>query len=221
MPSNYPPRQDTATIRRPFHSSPHHSAAPPRRPLPELASIDDRLAEFTLNEAISTPEVQLKLPDNKGLSEPQPLGYVLSGIDRTTHFVQQMTPVDDPREFAVVRIVTRNELVREVTAKRDLARKQASEQKRKKPKQLELNWAIAPTDLEIKMKQMESFLEKGKKVELMMANKRRQRKATREEAEKLLSVVRTKCEELGASEVAKFTGAILGQATMTVEKLKK
>lgn len=165
--------------------------------------------------------MQVKLPDKQGLSEPRPLSFVISGIDRNTHFVQQITAVTDPREFAVVRIVTRNDLVREVTAKGDLARKQASDQKRKKPKQLELNWAIAPTDLEIKMRQMESFLEKGKKVELLMANKRRQRKATPEEARQLLSVVRGKCEDLGASEVTPFTGAILGQATMTIEKVKK
>jgi len=67
------------------------------------------------------------------------------------------------------------------------------------------------------MKQLEEFLRKGKKVELLFAAKRHQRKAAPEEAEELLQAVREKVQEVGASEVAAMEGGFPRQATMTIK----
>ncbi|OAP62573.1 hypothetical protein AYL99_01800 [Fonsecaea erecta] len=181
----------------------------------EIKTIDDKIAAFTLNERIRSPKVQLKGPDGK-LSEPQPLYKLLDSIDHTTQYVLQMNKPAEG-EMAIVQIVTRTDLIQRINRQEDLLKNQKRLEKEKRPKQLELNWAISANDLQLKMKQMQEFLKKGKKVELLLANKRHQRKASQEEAETLLKNVREKIEEVGAAEVVPMEGAILRQALLTVK----
>ncbi|KIX92410.1 uncharacterized protein Z520_11885 [Fonsecaea multimorphosa CBS 102226] len=181
----------------------------------EIKTIDDKIAAFTLNERIRSPKVQLKGPDGK-LSEPQSLYKLLDSIDRTTQYVLQMNKPAEG-EMAIVQIVTRAELIQRINRQEDLLKNQKRLEKEKRPKQLELNWAISANDLQLKMKQMQEFLKKGKKVELLLANKRHQRKASQAEAEALLKTVRDKVEEVGAAEVVPMEGAILRQAILTVK----
>jgi translation initiation factor IF-3 len=86
-----------------------------------------------------------------------------------------------------------------------------------KPKQLELNWAISENDFAMKLKQLEQFLDKGRKVEIILANKKRQRRATPDEAQNVVKVIRERVTEIGAREL-KMEGNILGQAVMTIQK---
>ncbi|OQU99931.1 Translation initiation factor IF-3, domain-containing protein [Cladophialophora immunda] len=181
----------------------------------EIKTIDDKIAAFTLNEKIRSSKVQLKGPDGK-LSEPQPLSKLLDSIDRATQYVLQMNKPAEG-EMAIVQIVTRAELIQRINRQEDLLKNQKRLEKEKRPKQLELNWAISANDLQLKMKQMQEFLKKGKKVELLLANKRHQRKASQAEAEALLKAVREKIEEVGAAEVVPMEGAILRQALLTVK----
>ena len=83
---------------------------------------------------------------------------------------------------------------------------------------IELNWAIDENDLQLKMRQMEGFLEKGRKVEIVLANKKRQRRATAEEAQETLRKVRDKIADVGATDKDKIEGRIGGQATLVAEK---
>ncbi|EXJ65903.1 uncharacterized protein A1O5_10879 [Cladophialophora psammophila CBS 110553] len=181
----------------------------------EIKTIDDKIAAFTLNEKIRSPKVQLKGLDGK-LSEPQPLYKLLDSIDRTNQYVLQMNKPEQG-EMAIVQIVTRADLIQRINRQEDMLKNQKRLEKEKRPKQLELNWAISANDLQLKMKQMQEFLKKGKKVELLLANKRHQRKASQAEAEALLKTVREKIEEVGAAEVVPMEGAILRQALLTVK----
>lgn len=177
--------------------------------------MEDKLKEFTTDEDIDTPEVHLKT--DKALSEPQSLMQLLRSIDRSTSHLVQLTKAGE-REVAIVQIMDRRDMIKSIARKEEVLRKAAHASKAKKPKQLELNWAIAPNDLQLKMKQMENFLAQGKKVEIMLAAKRRQRKATPEEANTVLVTVRDRIEAAGARETKPFEGRLLGQALMTVEK---
>ncbi|KIW87834.1 uncharacterized protein Z519_11418 [Cladophialophora bantiana CBS 173.52] len=181
----------------------------------EIKTIDDKIAAFTLNEKIRSPKVQVKRPDGK-LSEPQPLYKLLDSIDRTNQYVLQMNKPEQG-EMAIVQIVTRADLIQRINRQEDLLKNQKRLEKEKRPKQLELNWAISANDLQLKMKQMQEFVKKGKKVELLLANKRHQRKASQAEAEALLMTVREKIQEVGATEVVPMEGAILRQALLTVK----
>jgi len=177
--------------------------------------MEAKLKEVTLDDAIDTPEVQIKT-DN-GLSEPRSLWQVLRSINRsTTHVVQVSKPGD--REIAIVKIMDRREIIRSIVNKEEAARKASLLAKSRKPKQLELNWAIAPNDLQLKLNQMESFLKQGKKVELLLAAKRHQRKATQEEAKSVLKTIRDRIDAAGAKESKPADGKLLGQVVMFIEK---
>jgi len=67
-----------------------------------------------------------------------------------------------------------------------LSEKQAAAQ----TKQLELSWAIASNDLSHKIKRLQEFLDKGARVEVLLARKKGGRTATPEEAEALIERVK-------------------------------
>ena len=91
-----------------------------------------------------------------------------------------------------------------------------------KPKQIELNWAISGNDLDIKMKQMREFVEKGKKVELLLASKKRQRRASPEEANGTVETIRKAVADIpGCKEMKPLEGKIGGQAIMFVQVVER
>ncbi|KAJ9604194.1 hypothetical protein H2200_011028 [Cladophialophora chaetospira] len=181
----------------------------------QIKTIDDKIAEFPLNEKIAALKVKVKTPEGK-LSEPEWLDQLLDSIDRSTQYVLQINKPEDG-QMPIVQTISRMELIQRINRSENLLRNQRRSEKEKKPKQLELNWAISTNDLQLKMKQMHEFLQKGKKVELLLANKRHQRKASEEEAQALLKTVREKIDEAGASETAPMEGAVLKQAILTVK----
>jgi translation initiation factor IF-3 len=85
-------------------------------------------------------------------------------------------------------------------------------------KTIELNWAIDANDLGHRIKRVTDFLAKGNRVEVVMAGKRKGRRATTEEARSLMTRVREAVEEVeGAKEWKPMEGAVLGQATLYFE----
>ncbi|KEF53588.1 uncharacterized protein A1O9_10563 [Exophiala aquamarina CBS 119918] len=168
-----------------------------------------------MDEAIDTLEVQIKT--EQGLSEPRSLWQVMRSINRSTTHVVQITKPGE-REIAVVKIMDRRDMIKSIANREEATRKAAATAKSKKPKQLELNWAIAPNDLQMKLNQMESFLQQGKKVEIMLAAKRHQRKATVDEANAVMKAVRDRIEAAGAKESKPMEGRLLGQVLMAIEK---
>jgi translation initiation factor IF-3 len=202
-------------LRRCFNTTPHLGVDSRRvAGVLEIRTIDDKLAELNLNERINSPWVRTKTSEG-ALSEPQRLEDLLASIDRSKQYVMRLNREDDP--IAIVKIVTRLELIKQMHKQEDTVRNQKRLEKEKRPKQIELNWAISGNDLALKMKQMHEFLAKGKKVEILMANKRHARKATAEEARALLKAVRAKIEEMDAHEITPMDGAILKQAILTVK----
>ncbi|KIX08789.1 uncharacterized protein Z518_03446 [Rhinocladiella mackenziei CBS 650.93] len=200
---------------RSFSVSNPRLAAPPRPGKVQILTIEDKINDFVLDENIEAPQVRLKTPDGK-LSDPTNLHQLLGSIDRSTSYVMQLAnPEHQP--FAIVQIVQRADLVKRIKDKEAKERQAKHAQSQKKPKQIELNWAISGNDLQLKMKQMQEFLRKGKKVEVLLANKRRQRRATPEEAESVLQTVKQTAQDVGAIEVAPMEGAILKQATVVVK----
>lgn len=182
----------------------------------KIVTIDDKIAEtFILDDKIDSFLVRQKTQDNK-LSDPQLLRDLLLETKRSNNHVLQLSKPGEG-EVAIVQVVDRKDLVKRINAKETSARQTQLAQKEKKPKQLEINWAISGNDLQLKMKQLEEFLRKGKKVELLFAAKRHQRKAAPEEAEALLQAVREKVQEVGAVEVAAMEGGFPRQATMTIK----
>ncbi|RFU30095.1 hypothetical protein B7463_g6250, partial [Scytalidium lignicola] len=85
-------------------------------------------------------------------------------------------------------------------------------------KTIELNWAIDMNDLGHRLNKMKEFLSKGNKVELVLASKRKGRKASPEEADVVLGKIRTAISEVeGAKESKEMEGKILGHATLFIQ----
>jgi len=86
-------------------------------------------------------------------------------------------------------------------------------------KTIELNWAIAPGDLEIKISKICTFLEEGRKVDVMVAPKKRKRKASADEMEGLLAKLDEGIARVqGAAQVTPPEGKIGGHMTFFYEK---
>ena len=175
--------------------------------------------QFILDEDIPATQVRLKDSETGKLLEPQSLFSLLRSINRDVQVVRALaTP---PDEAAIVEITTREVLVDRLKQKELQAANVEKVKRDSKPKQIELNWAISGNDLDLKMKQLRQFVEKGKKVEILLAAKKRQRKATPEEANNVVQEIRRTIDEIeGCKEIKPLDGNIGGQALMTVGKQK-
>jgi translation initiation factor IF-3 len=152
------------------------------------------------------------------LGPVQRLNSILHNINRDEEHLVQVSPPDERRPTAVVRIFKRVDLIKQKLERKKALQKQQKSIKDRTPKQMELNWAIGPHDLDIKLGQLEHFLEKGKTVEIILAAKRRQRKATLEEGEEVLKKIRERLVKVDAREVKQMDGQVLKQAILTVRK---
>jgi translation initiation factor IF-3 len=217
-----PPNRNIQPFPNPSYGSRRYNEPryPQPRPLetPQLSAADKKLAAYTLNEKIQARFVQLKQSDGR-LSEPIPTQEVLRDL-QPDQVLREYSPQGQLPDTAVCEITTRQALLDAIQQKADTAEELQKQMKRSKPKMLELNWAIGPNDLELKLKKMSEFLEKGKKVEILLAARKNQRRATHQEAEAVLDKLRDKLEECGAREIQPMEGKILGQVMMTVQKRK-
>ncbi len=85
-------------------------------------------------------------------------------------------------------------------------------------KTIELNWAIDIYDLGHRLQRIREFLGKGHRVEVIMAPKRKGKKATEAEAQSLVDRVRSvvgQCE--GSRESKPMEGKLLGTAMIYLE----
>lgn len=110
----------------------------------------------------------------------------------------------------IVKFVTEKELWEQ--AKSQKAKQKTSEER---PKQLELNWALDQQDLQYRLARLHDFLSEGRRVEVLLANKKGARRVTREDMETLLDQLRTSAKEVpGAEEFKPMEGAIGGKVML-------
>ena len=178
----------------------------------------DPLSKWTKDETIDAPDgVQVVQADGK-LGPPQHLRGVLMTLNRKEeHVVQVALPTKD-RPTVVVKILAKSDMMRQRMEKQDAVKQQRKSIKELAPKQIELNWAIGPHDLGIKLGQLEKFVEKGKTVEIILAPKKRQRRATAEEGNEVLRNIRDRLFHIGGKEIKPMEGQVPRQAILTVKK---
>jgi translation initiation factor IF-3 len=170
------------------------------------------------NEEITARILQLVDPETKTLGERVTRYDVLRDLDQKTHRLVQLTP-DDPedRHFVpVCKIVSKKEAY-ETEKKKKTAQKEVKQAaaKERSIKTLELNWAIDGNDLAHRLEKVRAFLEEGRRVEVVLASKKRGRKATMAECEGLLEKIRGVADGVGGAKVLKeFEGKMGGFATV-------
>ena len=88
----------------------------------------------------------------------------------------------------------------------------------KASKTIEIGWGIDRNDLGHRMKRMQDFLERGLKVEVVVAQKKRRKEVEFGQAEGVLEVVReTALRVPGVKEVKAMTGEVGKGVTLTFE----
>ncbi|KAI0834584.1 hypothetical protein F5Y06DRAFT_278420 [Hypoxylon sp. FL0890] len=162
-------------------------------------------------------------PDNT-LSPPQRTDAILRSLNPKTHTLVMVAPpphelneAHEPQTHeqhaAICRIID--------NAAAESAAAEAEKEARRKAvdtKELELSWGIAGHDLKHKLRRLREFLDKGLKVEVIMAKKRHGRMATREEAESVLAQVREAVASVdGSKETRKMDGNVGGLVRLFFE----
>ncbi|ERF74324.1 hypothetical protein EPUS_02011 [Endocarpon pusillum Z07020] len=177
----------------------------------------DQFPDVTRDYAIMARYVRMRQPDG-GLSPPESLHSTISRLRRGDEYLVQISKVDEDG-MAICRIMTKADLLKQKKDKERMQQEHKKSLKQSVPKQIELNWAIGPNDLEHKMTQMKGFIKDGKKVEVVLASKKRQRQATPEEGQEVLRKVKEKLAEADAIEIKEMQGGEVGKHTvLTIRK---
>lgn len=193
----------------------------PRNAADALQTGDPRPARMTPNsgivrdEAINKRYVQIVNEEGK-LDEPITLRYALQSIDRDTDWLLQVAPSGE-LGLPICKVVNKREMRDKLKEKEKAAKKLQSENK---VKQVEMNWAIGSNDMAHRLSQIKGFLEKGRKVEIVLAPKKRGRKATLEEGSAVIKAIKDMLEEANAQEVKPMEGKVLAQAIITAKQKK-
>jgi len=197
----------TPLTRRAFTTTPplHLSKKKPAR----LAEV----REQKWNEEITARMIQLVNPETNALDEPATRYDVLANLDLKTHRLIQLS---EGKPYPVCKIVSKKEEYAAEKRRKDAQKeiKQAAAKERS-VKTLELNWAIDGNDLAHRLEKVRTFLEEGRRVEIVLAAKKRGRKASKEECQEVLEKIRAVAEGVrGAKEAKAMEGAVGGFATL-------
>ncbi|KAI9149587.1 translation initiation factor IF-3 [Paramyrothecium foliicola] len=199
---------------------------PPRKPRQSGVDDGEERTRYTTAEKIqqsgrSRPpqdheitDPKIMVIDNGETEGPLSTRLVMSKLEpgESLRMIQPYKPAtnESPVEFAVCKIVNkRDEYVRQQELKeRKRADHQAGRTASKKLKEVDLTWIIGPNDLGTKLRQMSQFLQKGMKVEVVIARKKRTREASADEAANVLRKVREEIETQGFREAKPAEGEV-------------
>ena len=181
---------------------------------------------FVIDNAIEAPRVNFVDADGK-FFENVAIIDALNSFNKITHHLVQVTPgrvdefgVQDPDYPPVCRVISKIDLRAQHERKVDAARKQSRGVVATPQKNLELNWAIGGGDLKHRLKKLQEFLLEGRKVEVLLGPKKRGKKATTEEADKVLKAVIDAVGECKGAKEVKREGAVGAVLTIVFEGRK-
>lgn len=150
--------------------------------------------------------------EDGSLGEPVTLQEVLRSFDREKNILVRVAPPDINRS-SVCKVVSKEGFRDQ---QRDKVKSKASGPTA--PKHLELNWAIDEHDLSHRLKQVESFISKGRKVHLVLNRKKGKRMATLDEAESVFNTVQQRIKDSGAAEIKPLHGRLLHRMEFVLTK---
>lgn len=197
----------TGSVR--FQASPIQARAiythPKARPSSAPTSIND--VARPLDEAIKSHTIfYIDAEGNKHADAS--LSKLLSTIDRSTTHVRQVGLTE--HGIPVCKLVAKKALWLERQAKA-----KPKKDVKDMAKQIELNWAIDPNDLKHRLDKMAEFLREGRRVEILLAPKKRGRKASEDEQDDVLRKIKDNAETVeGAEEWKAMEGKPPGQTVL-------
>ncbi|KAL3480387.1 translation initiation factor IF-3, C-terminal domain-containing protein [Aspergillus californicus] len=155
--------------------------------------------QANVNEQIQATYIQIANDDNQ-LGPPEKLRDVLRSLDRANDLLLQVSPTLTDRP-TICKIENRIAL-----RQREREQAKAARANKVSVKQVELNWAIDAHDLAHRLKQIVNFLGKGRRVEIVLSQKKRKRAPTKEEIEHVMTQVLQATKEANAMQVKPMEG---------------
>ncbi|KAJ5226229.1 hypothetical protein N7468_007454 [Penicillium chermesinum] len=163
------------------------------------------------DEAIKAPWVQLV--DAAGdLEAPERLSVILNSFDRSKYFLVQVSPGEGDNP-PICKILNKLEY-----KAREKAKEKAAKASKKLLKEMEFNWAIDAHDLQHRLRQLASFVEKGRRVEILLTRKKHKRAPTVEEIKQVMQGVLDTVREAGGTQIKAMEGEPGKQVKITVQK---
>ncbi|KYG45160.1 hypothetical protein M433DRAFT_34797, partial [Acidomyces richmondensis BFW] len=181
------------------------------------------------DEEITARLIHLVDPITGKLSEPRKRVDVLRALDRRTQRLVQVSADDEPgnrggqhhQQQHVTAPVVCKIVDKRVQYQQERERKRQKKQEQAgtgSGKTIELNWAIDPNDLGHRLERLAEFLGDGRRVEVVLAAKKKGRKATMGECEALVKRVMETMERVkGAKELKPLEGQLGGFATWVLQ----
>jgi translation initiation factor IF-3 len=164
-----------------------------------------------INEAIRSSFVQV-VNDEGDLDPPTRLEDVLESFNHSEFFLLQVQEGDHDNP-PVCKLYNKKE-VREL----EKAKAKSARSSKITLKQIELNWAIDAHDLSHRLKQLSTFLEKGRRVEILLTTKKRKRKPTVDEIKQVMQSVLDTIREAGGTQTKAMEGEPGKQLKITAQK---
>ncbi|KAL8715292.1 MAG: hypothetical protein Q9225_006436 [Loekoesia sp. 1 TL-2023] len=186
------------------------------------------------DEAIGPQHLRVQVVDRDGvISPPSTLQDALASIDRKVDFLVHVGDKVHPRyadesgpkegepdlrpRIPVCKIINKGQF-RLAEATKLKAKKDASAL----GKEVEIHWTMAPHDLKHRLERLKTFLDQGRRVEVVFGKKRKgwkdKKDVTDEEAKYLLRQIRDSVAEVeGAKEWKEMAGVLKGQLVMFFE----
>lgn len=186
--------------------------------LPQLPPQDQRTYNVPYDDEIQ--DVWISLVDRDGVYYPRvSLDETMRKINRLTEHLLQVTPADlAAGKLATCKIYSTIQLKAVDKARKREAR--GAKTRTVPAKTLELNWAIAEGDLAFKLSQMEAFLKEGRRVEVLLARKKRARVASQDECKALLKKVTEAAGRVPGAREEKSEGSVGEKMTLMFENKK-
>lgn len=164
-----------------------------------------------MNGAIRASFVQV-VNDEGNLDPPTRLEDVLESFDHADFFLLQVQ--EGNRDTPPVCKIYNKKEVRE----HEKAKAKSARSSKVAIKQIELNWAIDAHDLSHRLKQLSTFLEKGRKVEVILTTKKRKRNPTVDEIKQVMQSVLDTIREAGGTQTKPMEGEPGKQLKITAQK---
>ncbi|QIW94983.1 hypothetical protein AMS68_000501 [Peltaster fructicola] len=192
-----------------------------RRELTRRKTAKPEIRKEKWNEEIQGDRIILVDQETGKLQPPVDKRGVLMNLDLNTHRLVQVEAgnAKTPDRLAICKIIDKKA---QINARRE--RKEANKDATKARamaislKTIELNWAIDPNDLGHRLDKFRSFLQEGRKVDVVLAPKKRGRLASPEECRNVISRIQDVVKDTkGATASKPMEGKIGGVAMFSYQ----
>ncbi|EAL90546.1 putative translation initiation factor IF3 [Aspergillus fumigatus Af293] len=163
------------------------------------------------DEDIRSEYIQI-VNENGDLEPAMKLRDVLRSFDRSENFLVQVSPAL-PGRPPICKIMNKMAM-----REHERAKAKAAHATKTAVKQIELNWAIDSHDLAHRLKQLTNFLEKGRRVEIILTRKKGKRAPTVEEIKNVMDSVLQATKEANAMQIKPMEGEPGKHVTLYVKK---